>query len=159
MIQHFSDWLAATRLSALLAGTDWFVPAAQTVHILSIAAVLALLAMLNARLLGLATRAPPAPRLAASCLPGFWVALAVLLLSGSLLTLAEPGRELMSPAFLLKMPMVAVLALLTLLLQRGLQRRHWDETPRGRRLAACIALATTLLCAAIVAAGRLIAYA
>jgi len=131
----------------------------QTVHILAIAAVLALLAMLNARLLGLTGRAPPPARLAAVCLPGFWVALAVLLLTGSLLVLAEPGRELLSAPFRIKMLLVATLALLTLWLQGGLQRRHWSDSGRGRRLAALIALASTLLLAAIVVAGRLIAYA
>lgn len=159
MMQQISDWLTATRLSEALAGTDWFVPAAQTVHILAIGAVLALLATLNARLLGLTTQAPPPLRLAATCLPGFWGALGLLVLSGTLLVIAEPGRELMNPAFRLKIPMVAVLAVLTLLLQRGLQRRHWSDSRHGRRLAGLIAVASTLLCVAIVAAGRLIAYA
>lgn len=159
MMQQASDWIEGTRLSQLFSGTDWFIPAVQTVHILAIAAVLALLAMLNARLLGLTTHAPSAPRLAASCLPGFWGALAVLLLTGGLLVIAEPARELLNPAFRVKIPLVCVLALLTLWLQRGLQRRHWAESRGGRRIAALIALASALLCVAIVAAGRLIAYA
>jgi hypothetical protein len=159
MMQQTSDWLASTRLSQLFSGADWFIPTVQTVHILAIAAVLALLATLNARLLGLTSRAPSARRLAASCLPAFWGALAVLLLSGSLLVIAEPARELMNPAFRIKIPLVIVLALLTLLLQRGLQRRNWGDSRGGRSIAAMIALASSLLCLAIVAAGRLIAYA
>jgi hypothetical protein len=159
MMQQISDWLTSTPVSEALAGADWFVPAAQTVHILAIAAVLALLATLNARLLGLTTLAPPPPRLAAACLPGFWGALTVLLFSGSLLVIAEPARELMNPAFRVKIPLVLVLAVLTLLLQRGLLRHRWGETRHGRRLAGGIAVASTLLCVAIVAAGRLIAYA
>lgn len=159
MMQQVSDWLANTRLSLLFSGADWFIPTVQTVHILAIAAVLALLATLNARLLGLTIHAPSAQRLAASCLPPFWIALAVLLVSGSLLVIAEPGRELLNPAFRIKIPLVLVLALLTLLLQRGLQRRNWSASRGGRRLAAAIALASALLCVAIVAAGRLIAYA
>jgi len=159
MMQQLSDWLTNTPVSQALAGTDWFVPAVQTVHILAIAAVLALLATLHARLLGLTTRAPSPLRLAATCLPGFWGALALLLLSGTLLVLAEPGRELMNPAFRVKMPLVALLAVLTLFLQRGLTRRHWHDSPGGRRLAGVLAAASALLCVAIVAAGRFIAYA
>ena len=47
MIQHFSDWLAATSLSQLFAGMNWFVPTVQTLHILSIAVVVTTLGMLT----------------------------------------------------------------------------------------------------------------
>ena len=53
MIQQFCDWLAATSVSQLFAGMDWFVPTVQTLHILSIAVVVTTLGMLDFRLLRL----------------------------------------------------------------------------------------------------------
>jgi Family of unknown function (DUF6644) len=160
MMQRLCDWLAATRLSQAFAGADWFVPAVQTVHILAIAAVLTMLVTLHLRMLGLMRNAPPLQRLAVSYLPWIWRGLAVLLVSGVLLTVTEPGRELLNVSFRVKMLLVLALVALTLVLQRGLRRdpQFWDVSPVRRRLGGALALGSLLLCIGIVAAGRLIAY-
>src|SRR5689334_10825213 len=99
MIQRFCDWLAATSISQLFADLGWFVPAVQTIHILAIAAVVTMLSVLNLRLLGLTRQGPNLQGLAQGFLPWVWRAVAVLLLSGVLLTMTEPARELMNYAF------------------------------------------------------------
>lgn len=160
MMQHVADWLAATWLSQLFGNANWFVPAVQTVHILAIAALLMMLVTLHSRVLGLMRRAPPLQRLAAGYLPWVWCSLAVLFVTGVLLTITEPGRELLNPAFRIKMLLVLVLVALTLLLQTGLRRdpQFWSASPLRRGLVGAIALGSLLLCLGIVAAGRLIAY-
>ena len=47
MMQNFCDWLAGTWLSQLFANAGWFVPTVQTIHILSIAAVIIMLSMIE----------------------------------------------------------------------------------------------------------------
>jgi hypothetical protein len=160
MMQHVCDWLSATWLSQLFGATAWFVPAVQTVHILAIAALLMMLVTLHGRVLGLMRRAPPLSQLAAGYLPWVWRALAVLLVTGVLLTITEPGRELLNPSFRIKMLLVLVLIALTLLLQAGLRRdpRFWSVSPARRGLGGAIAVGSLLLCVGIIAAGRLIAY-
>lgn len=81
----------------------------QTVHILAIAAVVTLLSVLNFRLLGLTREGPGLQNLAQGFLPWVWRAVAVLLVSGILLTITEPTRELMNAAFRIKMLLVAIL--------------------------------------------------
>jgi len=160
MMQQFSDWLAATFLSQLFAGMSWFVPTVQTLHILSIAVVVTTLGMLDFRLLRLIRRGPPLQTLAGNFIPWTWRALGVLLVTGILLIITEPTRELMNDAFRLKMLMVLALVVLTLVFQTANTREpgYWSASPARRRLGAVLGIASLLLCVSIVAAGRLIAY-
>ncbi|MFO7276707.1 MAG: hypothetical protein DIU56_006705 [Pseudomonadota bacterium] len=160
MLESFSNWLAATALSQLFASTSWFVPTVQTVHILAIAAIVTAIAMINIRLLGVVRRGPDLPHIARSFLPWVWIALAVLFVTGVLLTITEPARELQNGTFWLKMLLIVALVLLTLLVQRSVRRDpgYFSSTSGRRRLGAAIGAANLLLCAGIVAAGRLIAY-
>jgi hypothetical protein len=160
MIQRFCDWLASTRLSQLFADLGWFVPTVQTIHILAIAAVVTMLGMMNFRMLRITRSGPPLQNLSGGYVPWVWRALVVLLVSGILLTITEPTRELMNSSFRLKMLMVAVLVALTAVFSSALRKdpEYWSAS-RGRRvLGSAIALLSLLLCLSIVAAGRLIAY-
>jgi hypothetical protein len=160
MIQQFCDWLAATSISQWFAGMDWFVPTVQTLHILSIAVVVTTLGMLDFRLLRLIRSGPPLPTLARNFIPWTWRALGVLLVSGILLIITEPTRELMNDAFRLKMLMVLALVVLTFVFQAATTREpgYWTASPARRLLGGALGITSLLLCVSIVAAGRLIAY-
>jgi hypothetical protein len=160
MMQNFSDWLAATALSHLFAGLSWFVPVVQTAHILSIAVVVTTLGMLDFRLLRLSRRGPPLSTMAGNFIPWTWRALGVLLVSGILLIITEPARELMNDAFRLKMLLVLLLVLLTFACQKATATDpgYWTASPGRRRLGGALGAASLVLCVSIVAAGRLIAY-
>ena len=160
MMQSFSDWLASTWISQTFADANWFVPTVQTVHILCIAVVVTTLGMMDVRLLRLTRRGPPVEAMAARFVPWVWRALVLLLISGALLTITEPSRELMNDAFRLKMIMVVLLVVLTLVVQRATLREqgYWNASPSRQRLGKALGLGSLVLCVAIVAAGRLIAY-
>jgi len=132
----------------------------QTIHILAIAAVVTMLAMLNFRLLRLTRSGPSLYSLAGGYVPWVWRALVILLVTGILLTITEPTRELMNDSFRLKMIMVLVLVVLTLVFRSALRTDpdYWTASPTRRLLGGAIALVSLMLCVSIVAAGRLIAY-
>jgi len=160
MMQAISDWLASSRLSHLLADAGWFVPTAQAIHILAIAAVVTLLSMLNFRLLGLTGRGPPAHNLAGYYIPWVWRGLVILLVSGALLTITEPERELMNISFRIKMLLVLALAIVTFVEHSSfLADSHYCNRSRHHlMLMRTLAAVSLVLCVTIVAAGRLIAY-
>jgi len=160
MIQHFSDWLASTWLSQAFANANWFVPTVQTVHILCIGVVVTALGMLDFRLLRLTRSGPPPETMAAKFVPWVWRALVVLLVTGILLTITEPNRELMNGAFRLKMFLVVLLVVLTLVVQKASAREpgYWSASLSRRRLGMALGVGSLVLCVSIVAAGRLIAY-
>src|ERR1700743_3482178 len=127
MMQNFCDWLAAASLSQLFVGMALVVPTVQTLHILSIAVVVTTLGMLDFRLLRLIRSGPPLERLGGGFIPWTWRALVVLLVSGILLIITEPTRELMNDAFRPKLLMVAALVILTFVFQAATSREpgYW----------------------------------
>lgn len=155
MIKNFSTWLAATPASGFIGGHSWVTPLVQTVHILAIAALSGAVLMTSARLLRVSGSHLTVSRIAERFSGWFWGALLVLLLSGSLLTVGEPDRELMNNLFRAKMLMVLLIAALFWLFGRRLATSAvaWDGVS-GRLLATGFILLWLL----IVSAGRWIAY-
>ena len=153
-LAHVCSWLAATAISQDLQSVGWVVPTVQSVHILGIAMVVAPTILMDLRLLGVGGEGPPVARLFASLMPVVWWALLALLLSGLLLIVAEPRRELLNVMFWSKMALLAVALTVTAGLQRW-SKINAPSTPPGVRAAALLSLA---LFVAIIGCGRWIAY-
>ena len=58
MLQSFCDWLSNTPFSLKIQTILWIIPAVQTVHILCVSIVMASMAMLDLRLVGVTKRQP-----------------------------------------------------------------------------------------------------
>ncbi len=157
MLSQFCVWLSATSLSQHIQDAFWVIPTVQVVHIVSIAIVMTLMAMLDLRLVGVAGRRQSLPDMAARFLPWVWIALVVLLCSGSILIIGEPGRDLLNVVFWVKMSLLATAIVLTFTFQRMLQRNKtfWD---RNRAAAVLLGSVSLVIWVGIVAAGRWIAY-
>ncbi len=152
-LHQLSDWLSSTALSQTIQTTSWAIPGIQTVHILALALVSAAALLLALRVAGRGLIAEPLPQLATRFTRLIWLLLLVLLASGSLLILAEPGRTITNPVFYAKMIMLAAVCLLTLWLSAGAKRAG-----RGSALLIAVAMLTLLLWIGIIFAGRFIAY-
>jgi len=113
MMQAFCNWLSNTWLSLRIQDVFWVIPTVQTVHILAIAVVMSSVTMVDLRLLGVAGRSQSLPDVAHRFLPWVWTAIVVLLCTGIILIIGEPGRELLSPVFWLKMSLLACVLLVT----------------------------------------------
>lgn len=160
MIAQFSYWLAGTELSLAFALAAWFVPLVQTIHILAIAVVVASMAMLNVRMIGLAGRGHSISAMAARFLPWMWRALPVLLVTGIFLIISEPPRSLLNPLFQAKMGLLVAVMLLTVVFQAMLKANgpRWDAGGAASSGARAFAVLSLILWVAIVFAGRWIAY-
>src|SRR5579884_3289287 len=122
MIAAFCNWLSNTALSSAIQNASWVIPSVQTVHILAIATVMASIVMVDFRLLGVTGRGLTVPEMAHRYLPWVWSAVVVLLLSGTILIIGEPGRELLSPVFWVKMSLLACVLIITGVFQLTLTR-------------------------------------
>ena len=156
-MHDFTEWISASLLSQELQRIAWIIPTVQTVHILCIALLFTSAAMLDARLLGIAGTAHPIDALVARFLPWVWATLPVLLVTGLLLIIAEPNRDLHNVAFFTKMSLIALAITVTLYLQRVTRNDPvaLDASPRRARLIGAVSL---LMWTAIIFCGRLIAY-
>src|SRR5688572_7765158 len=95
----FAQWLELTAVSVAIKETDWIIPLVQSIHIITIAIVFGSILMLALRVLGL-IRIDQAPAVVlARFSPWIRRGLLVLLLTGTLLVLGEPIREIMSLSF------------------------------------------------------------
>ncbi|HSD38569.1 MAG TPA: DUF6644 family protein [Rhodocyclaceae bacterium] len=166
-LQPFSDWLSTTALSVGIQSTTWIVPSVQILHILLIAALIASVALLNARLLGFAARSQPVADVAKRFLPWVWWVVPGLALTGLILIIAEPTRELTNPIFFAKLFLLLLVLLLTGVVQYRLSRNPagWERlAPSGAAAipttfsAKLVGASSLLLWVGIVVAGRWIAY-
>ena len=123
MFRPFADWLSTTPLSDALQTHGWVVPTSQSIHILAISVVFASACMINARLLGFGMRGRSVSQLTTTLVPWMWRALAVLLCTGLIQTIAEPVRQFVTPVFWAKMIMIVVVATMTAVYVRALRRR------------------------------------
>jgi magnesium-transporting ATPase (P-type) len=160
VIENFCDWLSATSISVAFQSTSWFVPLVQTVHIISIAILLISVYVISFRLIGLTRGMLPLATVAARSTPWVWATLSVLLVSGILLTITEPARELLNWVFRIKMLLVLLLAGILMLVQSRLRRNpeYWTQSPRRRLAARAVGVLSVVIGACIVTAGRWIAY-
>jgi len=159
-LDAFCDWLANTPFSQLLQNVAWIIPMVQSVHIVCIAIVMGSIALIDLRLLGVTGHSQAISSMTKRLLPWVWWSLLVLLLTGSLLAIAEPVRSLENPAFQAKMLMVLTAGFLTFYFQgvvRG-EEAFWEMTPARRLTAKMTAIVSILLWVGIVFAGRWIAY-
>ena len=160
MIQEFCDWLSRTSVSVAFQSATWFVPTVQTIHIICIAILLTSVYVVSFRLIGLTRAEQPLAALIAKSTPWIWTSLCVLLVTGILLTITEPSRELLNWVFRVKMLMVIALASILLAVQIRMRGHpaYWSESPARRLTARAIGIAAVIIGAGIVTAGRWIAY-
>ncbi|HZE45079.1 MAG TPA: DUF6644 family protein [Steroidobacteraceae bacterium] len=160
MIEQFCDWLSGTNVSVAFQSANWFVPLVQTVHIIAIAILLTSVYVVSFRLMGLTRGAQALVTLTAKLTPWIWTALCVLLVSGMLLTITEPARELLNWAFRVKMLLVLALAGILRVVQLRMRRNpeYWTESPARRHAARAVGIVSVIVGAGIVTAGRWIAY-
>ena len=144
MLNRFAGWLAATQASVWVASHEWVIPTIQSIHIVAISVALVSAFMIAFRALGW-TGSDQSP---AETMERFWPWLAgslvVLLVTGALMVVGEPARELLAFSFWLKMCLVVLATTLT----------WWV----GRSQAKALTFVTLLVWIGIIFLGRLIAY-
>jgi hypothetical protein len=157
----FTEWLSGTAASRYVQDKFWIIPTVQCVHIIAVAMVFSSVVMIDLRILGLIGRSQSMSQTAGRFMPWIWGGLAVLALSGSLLIIGEPARELLNVAFWIKISMLAVAIGVTAGFQRTLSHAAavWEVAPGRRRWMNVLATTTVFLWMAIATAGRWIAYA
>jgi hypothetical protein len=165
MLTWLTDWLSGSYLNAVFSDTThtatWLIiPVSQSMHILAVAVVMMSVALINFRLLGVAGTRQSAARLIEQTTPWIWPALVLLLLTGTIQTIAEPRRELLSTMFWLKISMLLIAVGITVVYRTRLQQSstYWEDSRKRRNTVRLLAVVSLLLWVGIVAAGRLIAY-
>jgi hypothetical protein len=154
------DAIAASPIGDYMAVNAYAFPAVETVHVVAITTVIGFIAMVDLRLLGLASASYPVSRLTRALLPTTWIAFALAVLSGALLFVSQPATYFDNTAFRIKMLLI-LLAGLNMLAFHFLTMRSiadWEKSgpvPAAARLAGLLSL---LIWVFVVAFGRWIGF-
>jgi hypothetical protein len=159
-VRHWADWISNTALSNWFQNQLWIIPTSQSIHIVCVSVVFGCAVMISLRLLGLGASGRSVSQLVDTLVPWMYRALAVLLFTGAVQTIAEPLRQFVTPAFWWKMFMIICVVSLTVWFAHAVRRNavRWDSAamrPHSGRLFALLSLG---LWVGIIFCGRFIGY-
>ncbi len=156
----FCEWLAATENSTALRESLFMYPLVESSHVIFLMLFVGLAVILDLRLLGLALKQVPVSDLVERILPWVRAGFAVMVITGVLLFYAIPVRTYQSVWFRAKVIML-ILAAINIWYFHYRVYPHvaqWDHDVRLPKAARRAGLASILLWAGVIVAGRFIAY-
>jgi len=156
----FAAWLAGTSLSNTIAENLWVIPFVQSVHIVALAVAFVSLLLIVLRIWGWAGQDISLTATTDRFAPWLWGAFAVLALTGIVMVIGEPARELISFSFWAKMVLIAIGVAAVFSFQRHLARHKatWEGTLVAQSSTKVLAGLTLLVWIGIIFMGRLIAW-
>jgi uncharacterized protein DUF6644 len=156
----FCRWLASTRGSISLHQSLYMYPLVESVHVLTLCVFVGMSVILDLRLLGLMLRNAPAGEITRRLMPWMQGGFVVMLVSGLLLFYAIPVRSYQNVFFRAKLVFLVIAGLNAWYFHRGVYRTvdRWERAPVAPRPARVAGAVSLVMWAAIIVAGRLIAY-
>jgi len=155
----FLHWLETTALSVFVTQSPFGFSAIDMIHIAAISVVFGMIAVVDLRLLGLASRDSAVTAICTEALPWTWTAFGIATLTGVLMFIGQPVKYYDNFAFRMKLALLVLAGINMLVFHlvtwRGIAA--WDRAPAplSARLAGGISLACWI---AIAAYGRWTAY-
>ncbi len=124
-------WLEKTSLAQFIHESKWAFTTIEVVHVVAISLVIGSIAIVDFRLLGLASTKRPFTQLAREVLPWTWVAFALAAIAGSLLFISQATAYFMTTTFWIKMSIMVLAGINMLIFEfitvRGV--KEWDLNP------------------------------
>jgi len=160
-VKQFAEWLSTTAPSVFLQEHNtWAIPLIQSIHIVGIALVMGSVLTIDLRILGWAGTDQTLRQTSSRFGPWLSASLWLMLVTGILMVIGEPVRELVTFSFWFKMALVAIGTIVAALFRRNLRRheRRWEDTLVHRASTRGLAIATFLIWFGVILLGRFIAY-
>jgi uncharacterized membrane protein SirB2 len=156
----FAGWLQSTRLSVTIQSVEWVIPLLQSIHILMIGVVFVSILMIAMRVLGRMRTDETFSAVWRRFAPWMWSGLVVMTVTGVILVIGEPIRQVTALSFWLKMTLLAIGVASAVVFGRVLKPADFAGEPGSEfsGSAKYAAVATVVLWLAIIFLGRAIAY-
>jgi hypothetical protein len=145
VLQGLWQALEGSALGQYIAASSWAFPTFETLHVIAIVTVVGSIAVMDLRLLGLASKETPVTAMSNDTLPWTWGAFCVAAVTGLLLFISKATTYIANPFFLSKMVLIFLagvnMAVFHLLTWRSVGQ--WNSspvTPRGAKLAGGLSL-------------------
>jgi uncharacterized membrane protein len=145
VLQSFCEWLQNTAVGSFISGSTWAFPTIETIHVFALVIVVGTIAIVDLRLLSVASRNRSVSQLSNDVLPITWSAFCLAAVSGGLMFSSKAVSYLANWPFRIKMVLL-VLAGLNMLYFHFMTYRtvhKWDDAdraPSAARLAGALSL-------------------
>lgn len=151
----FFQWCYQTDIGVTIRNSVWLFPAIEAFHLLGFGLTAGAMLVVNLRLLGVGLTRQPVAQLAAGAEPWLILGVAMMVVSGVPLFLAESIKCLYSFAFWVKMSSLVLVLLFTFTLYRHVTR---TKAANRRSVARSAAVISLVLWAGVAWGGRWIGF-
>ena len=159
LLNTIEGWPISVVMRGETPGTEWVFPIVETLHVMAFTIVVGSIAMVDLRLLGIASRNSTVSRLTKEVLPWTWSAWVTAAVCGTLMFLGKAGTYAGNLQFRLKFVCMGLAALNMLVFHLGAYRQvaRWDsgEPPMSAKMAGAVSMSLWI---AVVFFGRWIGF-
>jgi hypothetical protein len=154
------QWLEKTPAAVAMRESMWVFDYVETIHTLGIILVAGTIMLVDLRLLGMGLRREPVSHVISRIVPWTLSGFCLMFLTGAWLFSGEASKLYHSPAFRIKLVLLALAGLNALIFHLTVYRESadWDGIPVLPARARLAGVVSLLLWIGIIAAGRSIAY-
>ena len=154
------EWLQATSVAVQIRDGLYTFPVLESIHVVGLALVFGTIAILDLRLLGVASLDRPVSRILSDLLTWTWAAFAVTAISGGLMFMTNAVVYFNNSYFRAKMILLVLAAVNMAVFELTARKtiHEWDAaraTPRAARVAATLSL---LIWVGVIVTGRVIGF-
>ena len=159
-VAGFLKWLQGTGLAAGIRDSLFLFPLLESTHVMGLALVFGTIAVVDLRLLGIASAERSFQRIASDVLRWTWAGFALTALTGALMFTTNAVVYFNNFYFRTKMALLALagLNMLVFELTAGRTIRRWDEAPMAPPIGRVVATLSLVLWVAVIFAGRIIGF-
>ncbi len=159
-IAAFLKWLEASGLATRIRDSLFLFPLLESTHVFGLALVFGTIAIIDLRLLGVASAQRPFQRMASDILKWTWAAFALTALTGALMFITNAHVYYHNFYFRTKM-LLLVLTGINMLVFEGTAGRtihRWGTAPSAPRIGKAVAVLSLAMWIGIIFMGRLIGF-
>jgi hypothetical protein len=159
-LKAIGEALEATPVGDFVASSSWAFPTIETVHVIALVTVFGTVAIMDLRLLGLASRSSRMTEVEHDVLPWTWGAFVAAAITGTLLFVSKAHIYLVEPWFLWKMSLIVLAGVNMAVFHVFSWRRvaNWDTAPAAPLAGRIAGALSLLLWIAVVFCARLIGF-
>ena len=153
-------WLEASHLAGRIRDSLYLFPLIESLHVLGLTMVFGTIAIVDLRLLGIASTRRPFTRIATDVLRWTWLAFALTAVTGALMFITNAGVYYHNVYFRSKMALLALSGVNTLIFERTVLRsiQRWDKDTAAPLFGRTVATLSLLFWISIIFAGRWIGF-
>jgi hypothetical protein len=149
-----------SQLGITIAESTWMFPMLETIHVIALVTVIGTIALVDLRLVGIASKGHRVSLLAKDTLPLTWGAFVLAAITGGLLWVSKASSYMINPYFLWKLVLLALAGINMMYFHLTTWRtvEHWEKDPSFPFAAKLAGWLSLIFWLGVVFCGRLIGF-